>query len=323
MGAGPGGNFQQMTVASQESGWGLCLMSLDGDGLLWCTTQDGTGGTWNAPQGPKFNGQPTGGTAIAMANQGNGLLLLAMLDSDGMCWTLAQTGPNAWEQGWTQPPIGSQIIGFSSLTAATSYSYGVMLMATDNEGQIWMCFQLTPGGTWGGWVALGAGNQPFVANELALADQNNNQLILIAEGDGQLAACPEISTGATWGPWGPANVNNQPLPLNGICASQQGGTRGMQLWGLDTSQSFAGPVWTLFQDTAGGQWDPWQGPGFASQPENFVEIAAALQDDGICTLIGVGEDGNPWVISQTSQGGDWGPWTQPIPQSQAAGMETK
>jgi hypothetical protein len=297
-----------MAVATQESGWGLCVMSLDGDGLLWCTTQDGTGGPWNTPQGPKFNGQPTPGTAVALANQGNGLLLLAMLDDQGKVWTLAQTAANAWAQEWTEPPIGSQIISFSSLAAATSYTYGLQLMATDEMGQIWTCFQLSPGGEWSGWVALGAGTQPFNAYELALADQNNNQLMLIAEGGGQLAACPQQGTGETWGPWSAANLNNQPVLIKGLCASQQGGARGMQLWGLDTTSDNAGSIWTLFQDTAGGQWDPWQGPGFQSQSEGYVEIAAALQNDGNCTLLAADETGNLYAVTQVSAGGAWGAW---------------
>ena len=310
--AGPGGNYGQMSVAAQGSGWGLCILSLDGDGLLWCTTQQGTGGPWNAAQGPKFNGQPGPGTQVAVADQGNGLLLLAMLDTQGKVWTLAQTGPNAWEAAWTAPPIGSQIISFASIAAATSYSYGLQLMAADDMGQIWGCYQLSPGGEWSGWAALGAGSQPFNAYELALADQNNNQLMLIAEGEGQLAACPEVGTGAGWGPWSAAGLDNQPTGLTGICASQQGGTRGLQLWGLDQSQSEAGAIWTLFQDTAGGQWDPWQGPGFLSQPSGFVEIAAALQNDGCCTLLAADEAGNLWAVTQIAAGGSWGAWYQAV-----------
>lgn len=315
MGIGPGGNYQQMAAATQSSGLGVCIMSLDDDGMLWCTTQQSAGGPWNPAQGPKYGGQQVPGSQVALADQGNGLLMLAMLDTQGKTWTLAQTAPGVWASDWTPPPIGSQIISFSSIAAATSYTYGLMLMAADDMGQIWTCYQLSPGGEWSGWISLGAGTQPFGAYELALADQNNDQLMLIAEGGGALAACPEISTGASWGPWSAANLNNQPVPLSGICACQQGGPRGMQLWGLDTTTDAAGQVWTLFQDTAGGQWDPWQGPGFASQPEAFVEIAAVLQNNGCSLLIGVGEEGNPWMIAQTAPGGDWGAWSQPVPTS--------
>lgn len=312
MGSVPGGIFAQMTAAAQGNGGGVCIMSLDGDGLLWCTPQQGPGGAWNVPQGPKFNAQPAPGSAVAMADQGNGLLLLAMLDTEGKVWTLAQEDHNVWSNAWTAPPIGSQIISFSSLAATTSCSAGLQLMATDEMGQVWSCWQLSPGGEWSGWTALGAGTQPFNAYELALAGQNNDRMMLIAEGGGQLAACPEQGTGETWGPWSAAGLNDQPVPLGGICASQQGGGRGLQLWGLEDSDNAGGTVWTLFQDTAGGQWDPWQG-FVADQPTLFVEIAAAQQTDGACLFIGVGEDGNPWLVGQTSPGGGWGTWSQPIP----------
>lgn len=307
MGTPPGGNYQTMAVATQGSGSGLCLFSLDGDGLLWCVTQPGASGPWNAPQGPKFGGQQVPGSQIALADQGNGLLLLAMLDAEGKTWTLAQTAPGTWGD-WTAPPIGAQIISFSSIAAATSYSFGLQLMAADDMGQIWSCYQLSPGGEWGGWVALGAGTQPFDAYELALGGQNNDQLMLVAEGGGQLATCVEDGTGPAWGPWSNADVNGQSVPLREICACQQSGTRGILVCALDDN----GQIWTLYQETSGGQWAPWQGPGFASQPEPFVTIAAALQNDGCCLLIGVGEDGNPWTIPQTSPGGDWGAWSQPL-----------
>ncbi|HTU11722.1 MAG TPA: hypothetical protein VMG08_12590 [Allosphingosinicella sp.] len=312
--AGPGGNYAQMAAATQGSGWGVCIMSLDGDGQLWCTTQQGEGGPWNAAQGPKFNGQPGPASAIALSDQGNGLLMLAMLDKEGMTWTLAQTAANVWADEWTPPPIGVQIIGFSAIAANANYTYGLQLMAADEMGQIWNCYQLTPGGEWGGWIALGAGTQPVTAYELALAMQNNNQQMLVAEGGGQVATCPEVSTGETWGPWSEANVNNQPEPLTGICACQQGGGRGIQIWGLEDSDNAGGTLWTLYQNTAGGQWDPWQG-FTTNQPALFVAIVAAQQYDGTCLFVGVAEDGNPWMINQTSPGGDWGDWYQPVPTS--------
>lgn len=195
----PGGNYQEMAVYGQGDGsGGLCLFSLDGEGLLWCATQNGAGGTWNALQGPKFAGQPTTGTKIALAEQGNGMLLLAMLDQEGKTWTVSQTAPGGGWGEWTAPPIGAQIISFSTLAAGTLYSNGAVLMAADDMGQIWSCWQVQPGGEWGGWDPIGAGTQPFDAYELALGGQNNDQLMLVAEGGGQLATCAQSGTGASW-----------------------------------------------------------------------------------------------------------------------------
>ena len=51
-------------------------------------------------------------------------------------------------------------------------------------------------------------------------------------------------------------------------------TRGVQFWGLNSS----GQIWSVFQDSAGGAWDAWQGPGWNSQPECFVNLAAAMME---------------------------------------------
>ena len=47
--------------------------------------------------------------------------------------------------------------------------------------------------------------------------------------------------------------------LNKLTASQQGGNRGAQLWGVD----FKGTLHTIYQKTPGGGWSQWLGPTWA------------------------------------------------------------
>lgn len=305
------GNILRATAWAQGNEGGLVLFGLDQDGLLWCATQDGLGGGWSGWQGPKYAGQPVAGAKVAVADQGDGLLLLAMLDNEGMTWTVAQTGIDGGWGEWTAPPIGVQILSWGSIAAATMAggSAGMQLMAGDVMGQIWSCYQLTPGGEWSGWAALGAGDQPVTAYEVALGSQNNGWLLLVAEGnaagyEGSVAYCTQNDGG--WGPWSNAGAAGQPVPLNQICAAGQGGQRGIQIWALDDN----GQIWTLFEEVAGGSWSPWGGPGFASQPGAFTTLAAATQADATCLLIGIGEDSAVWAIGQSVPGGNWGAWTQ-------------
>jgi hypothetical protein len=184
-------------------------------------------------------------------------------------------------------------------------------MAADDTGQVWGCYQMNPGADWSGWsgnLASLTGGQNFDAGELALSGQNEGMLMLLAESDGEIAAFPQIQQGGSWGAWTALNLGGQTAPVKNICACQQGGTRGVQLWGLDG----AGKVQTLFQDTAGGQWDPWQ-VFLDTQPEPFVVIGAAGQNNGRSVFFGVGEEGDLWEVRQTSPGGGWDKWKAMTP----------
>jgi hypothetical protein len=308
MGGPPGGTIQAMAAATQSGAYGACLFTLDNDGILSFTTQGSPGGTWQAWQGPKFAVQPAVGMAIACAGQNNGELLLAMLDDEGMAWTLQQDAASGGWGTWDGPGVNDQQYSFSTITAGQQGggTYGIQLFATDADGQIWDCFQEMAGAGFTRWGGPGFVDQEIAPGELAVAGQNNGCLMLIAEMDGQLLSIAQTSPGGLiWGPWSGAEIGGQSTQLREICACQQGGTRGLQLWGLDAN----GAVWTLFQDTAGGAWDPWQS-FLAGQPQPFVTIAAADQNNGCTIFFGVDEAGDLWSVGQTAPGGSWGSWSQ-------------
>jgi hypothetical protein len=60
--------------------------------------------------------------------------------------------------------------------------------------------------------------------------------------------------------------------LNKLAASQQGGNRGAQLWGVQ----FNGTVNTIYQITPGGSWSQWMGndwagPGFPNRSMSWQQ----------------------------------------------------
>jgi hypothetical protein len=309
MGAPPGGAIQAMAAATQSGGNGAVLFTIDPQGSLWYASQQSPAGPWTIWVGPGFASQPAPGVAVSLAGQNNGRLMLVMLDDRGMVWTLAQQSPSGGWGNWQGPGIAGQKFSYAAIAAGQqSGQGGLQLFAADDDGQIWACSQIGPGAGWSGWTGPGFQKQQFAAGELALSGQNNGCLMLIAEADGELGALPQTRPGGIWGDWSGFNLGGQSVQLTGICACQQGGSRGVQLWGLDAN----GQIWTLFQDKAGGNWDPWQGPGFLDQPEPFVTIAAAGQGNGCTILFGVGEGGDLWAIAQTAPGNGWGDWSQPI-----------
>ena len=92
--------------------------------------------------------------------------------------------------------------------------------------------------------------------------------------------------------------NNAPRLMQ-IAASQQGGSRGAQVWGLTDKYDLV----STYQETPGGSWSPWSDPGWANAPGSLQQIAACQQNDGRCQLFATDSDQQLWTIWQTSPGG--------------------
>ena len=107
--------------------------------------------------------------------------------------------------------------------------------------------------------------------------------------------------------------------LNKLAASQQGGSRGAQLWGVQCN----GTMNTIYQITPGGGWsqwlgDDWAGPGF---PTQTYELAAAQQSNGCVQFWGLDFNLELWTTSQSSPGGDWVAWSGPNWNNAPKGMK--
>ena len=102
--------------------------------------------------------------------------------------------------------------------------------------------------------------------------------------------------------------NNAPV-LRKLTASQQGGNRGAQIWGVDIK----GTLYTTYQKTPGGTWSDWMSSGWAEKnyPKQVYELAAAQRYDGAVQLWVLDMKSQIWTTWQASPGGDWHPWQGP------------
>jgi len=308
MGTPPGGTIQAIAAARQSGKRGACLFTLDDNGSLSFTTQETPGGPWQVWQGPGFGGQASPGTALACAGQNDGTLMLVLLDYEGMVWTMKQDKPDGDWGFWQGPGVAGQKYSFKAIAAGEqSGARGIQLFAADDMGVRWSCYQMNPGADWSGWTSglpnlaggpRTQGGPAWAVGEVALGGQNNGCLMLIEEGSGTLMGTAQTGPGGAW--QGGIGLNNEGPQVNGICACEQGGS-----WGLDANLA----VQTIFQDKAGGVWDPWQA-FLADQPAPFVRIAAAGQNNGCTIFFGVTMSGELWAVSQTSPGGGWDRWQQ-------------
>lgn len=100
---------------------------------------------------------------------------------------------------------------------------------------------------------------------------------------------------------------NAPV-LNKLAASQLGGKRGAQIWGVD----FKGKLYTVSQKTAGGGWSDWLTNGWAEKgyPEQIYELCASPQFEGQAQLWVLDMKRRLWTIQQGPTG-DWLGWRGP------------
>ena len=94
---------------------------------------------------------------------------------------------------------------------------------------------------------------------------------------------------------------NPPALLNKLTASQQGGNRGAQLWGVDIK----GTLYTIYQTTPGGEWSNWKGPDWngPNHPKQVYELAACQRHDGTVQLWVLDMKRQLWSTWQRSPGG--------------------
>lgn len=206
-------------------------------------------------------------------------------------------------------PAPPALVRFAAIaTSMQAGNRGIEFWSSGTSGQVWTLYQCTPGADWSNWEGPGFKGQPRALRQLAAALQNNGNAMLAAlDDDGSVWTCGQGSPGGDWNGWNGPNVGGQPRSFQNLVASQQGGSRGVELWASGDD----GQVWTLYQLTAGRSWSHWEGPGFKGQPTPMFKLAAAQQNNGNVMFWGLDGTGLLWGISQNSPGGDWGAWQGP------------
>jgi hypothetical protein len=295
-------------AASQQGGSrGVELWALPARGQISTLYQKTAGGPWSNWEGPGFKGQPVDMQHVAAAQQRNGNVMLFTLDGKGSVWAIGQQRPGGDWAGWSGPSLASQPSLFEKIAACEQGgSRGVELWALGADGRIWTLYQVTAGGAWSKWEGPSFKGQPGPMRHLAAALQNTGNVMLFALDDrGSVWAIGQQQPGGDWGGWAGPGLSGQPHAFSQIVASEQKGTRGVELWALGED----GQIWTLYQKNPGNSWSAWEGPGFKAQPKPMRQIAAALQNTGNAMLFAVDDEGQLWSIGQQKPGGDWGGWT--------------
>ncbi|UCZ85405.1 hypothetical protein LGQ10_03535 [Pseudomonas sp. L5B5] len=257
---------------------------------------------------------------IATSMQGgNRGIELWVAGTPGQVWTLYQRTPGANWSAWEGPGFKNQPKPLVQLAAALQNNGNVLFAGLDGAGSVWTCGQGSPGGDWNAWSGPNVGAQPCAFEQLAASQQGGHRGVELwaAGADGQVWTLYQLTAGGAWSHWEGPGFKGQPTPLFELAAAQQNNGNVM-FWGLDLE----GRLWGISQQSPGGDWGAWQGPGFVGQPEPFTAIAASEQlgNRGV-ELWGIGASGQLWTLYQTTAGGPWSHWEGPGFKHQPAPMK--
>lgn len=94
--------------------------------------------------------------------------------------------------------------------------------------------------------------------------------------------------------------------LTKLTAAQHGGKRGAHLWGVD----LRGTLYSIYQQTPGGEWSKWSGPDWAGAgfPKQVYELAASQGKDGRITLFTLDVRRRLQCVTQDDPDGAWTGW---------------
>ena len=208
------------------------------------------------------------------------------------------------KRGWHNAPSLNKLAA-----SQQGGSRGAQFWGVAYNGRLYSTYQESPGGGWSAWLADWAGHgNPTEFYELTAAQQNNGCVRFWAlDLKLQLWTTGQTSPGSNWTKWEGPNWNNSPKGMKRIAASQQGGSRGAQLWAVTEDYVLV----STFQETPGGNWSAWQPWPATPQNSQFIEVTASQQNDGRVQLWALDTKLQLWSCYQTSRGGNWSSWSAP------------
>ncbi|GAA0650282.1 alkaline phosphatase family protein [Brevundimonas lenta] len=298
-----------MIAASQQGGSrGAQLWGVDPSGQLRSTFQETPGGAWSPWSGVWNGASPSNAISLAAAQQNDGTVRLWLLDANNALYSNAQTSPGGGWSGWSPAGWNGAPTLRSIAASQQGGSRGAQLWGIDMDGQLRSTFQETPGGPWSGWSGVWNDASPAGLISVTAAQQNDGTVrIWVVDLHNAVYSNAQTSPGGGWSGWSAAGWNNAP-PLQTVAASQQGGSRSVALWGVDTS----GQLRCSFQESPGGPWSSWSGVWNGASPSHIGSVAVCQQNDGTCRIWAL--DGNQTLYStaQTGPGLGWNPWSPSV-----------
>jgi len=300
--------LNKLAAAQQGGSRGAQLWGVMFNGTMNTIYQTTPGGSWSQWQGSDWAGPgfPKQTYELGAAQQSNGCVQFWGLDTNLQLWTTGQKSAGGDWTPWEGPNWNNTPKGMKRVTACRQGSLkGLTLWGISADLSVSSCSQPTVGGKWSGWQAWQPTPQKSQFIEIVAAEQDNHARLWALDTNRQLWCCWQTTAGGSWTNWNGPNFQGAPNLAN-ITACQQGGTRGSQIWGITEDYKLI----SNFEITPGsGKWNGWSTSSWMNAPDVY-ELTAAQQNNGCIVFFALSCQQELISISQTSPGGDWGPWSK-------------
>ena len=299
--------LNKLASAQQGGNRGAQLWGVQINGTMNTIYQITPGGSWSQWMGNDWAGPgyPQQTYELTAAEQSNACVQFWGLDLNLELWTTSQSSPGGDWAGWSGPGWNKAPKGMKRLAACRQGgAKGLLLWGICEDFSLVNCYQPTPGGQWSAWQSWPATPVKSQFAEIAAAEQDGHAQLWALDTDRHLWASRQTTRGGSWTPWEGPNWLGAPSLIN-ITVCQQGGTRGSQIWGITEDYTLI----SNFEITpGGGKWNGWSTSSWMKAPQVY-ELTAAQQNNGCIEFWALTLQQELISISQTSPGGDWGPWS--------------
>ena len=204
--------------------------------------------------------------------------------------------------GWRGAP------SFTAITTCYSDNGGVIFWGLEDNYDVSVTAEEISG--WSKWFRTewsGPGQPKRMVLMAATAIENHGLQFWTLDDKLDLWSAAMAAPGDKFSPW-VRNWNDSPRTLRRVAAVHRRDTSSAAIWAIQSSDYSLISCYKRAPENTWTGWKPWP---LTPQKSQFVELAAALQNDGRAALWAIDTKLQLWFCSETTPGGEWSGWNGP------------
>ncbi len=307
----PTGGTNWVPHVEQAGDKHLEVFTLDSHGAVWHTTQIAPNGHWNpwALVANPPEKQMGADCQLEITATADGLFEIFTFDSQGGLWNIWQTSSKGKWSPWDalDNPFGSRHQSANMFKVARNVDDHLELFTVDNDGALWHCWQLEPGGEWSIWASLAHPPDLQLAGSPIVATKGDGRLEIFSyDREGGLWHIWQSSSTAGWSDWtalGNPYAGAARDRFNASVIRDADGRLELFASGKDAIQH----IWQVAPNGTWSSWDTLPDPsGVQLTGKPLVENSS----DGRLEVFSSDSQGAYWHTSKKASGGSWSTWTK-------------
>jgi len=209
---------------------------------------------------------------------------------------------NPSHTGWKGAPP------FRSITSCYSDNGGSIFWGLQNNSQVSVIAEMASG--WSQWFKTewsGPGQPKQMIEMAATAIENHGLQFWVLDYKLDLWSAAMAVPGDLFSPWIP-NWNNSPQRnLRRLAAVHRRDKSSAAIWAITSDYSLIS-CYKRSPENSWSSWTPWP---LTPQESQFIDLAAAIKNDGCAALWAIDSHLQLWTCYETTPGGDWSNWYGP------------